>query len=337
MASRDDRVLHVRAGAPAPGDAPLGRLDRWLAGRAAALPGAPELSRARLQALIRDGRVSAGGATITDPSAPVKPGLDYAVSVPEAAPAALAPEPIALDIVHEDDHLVVVDKPAGMAVHPAPGSPDGTLANALLAHCGDSLSGIGGERRPGIVHRLDKGTTGLMVAAKTDEAHRGLAHQFAARAVERRYLALAWGAPALVAGRIEGPIGRDRRNRKKMAVTARGGKPAATRYRVLRRFRDVACLLECRLESGRTHQVRVHLAHIGHAPVGDPLYGRGGRRKGATEAEARAAAAFGRQALHAAALAFEHPADGAPMAFERPPPADMAALLEAFASPARKP
>lgn len=292
----------------------------------------PGLSRSRVKTLILNGLVSADGATIADPSTPVKPGCEYALTLPPPRPIETEAQDIAIDILHEDASLIVLDKPAGLAVHPAPGSPDHTLVNALLAHCGSSLSGIGGALRPGIVHRLDKDTSGLLVVAKTDEAHHGLMHQFAARTVERRYRALVWGVPEPPAGRIEGAIARDRRNRKRMAVTSRGGKPAATRYRVEQRFGARASLLECRLESGRTHQIRVHMTHIGHPPVGDRLYGSGHRRKGALEEQVAAAKALGRQALHAHTLAFAHPDDGSWMQFERDVPADMARAVRCFAA-----
>ncbi len=310
----------------------MARLDRWLADRVAELGSVPGLSRSRVKTLILNGLVSADGATIADPSAPVKPGCGYVLTLPAPRPIETEAQDIAIDILHEDASLIVVDKPAGLAVHPAPGSPDRTLVNALLAHCGDSLSGIGGALRPGIVHRLDKDTSGLLVVAKTDEAHHGLMHQFAARTVERRYRALVWGVPEPPAGRVEGAIARDRRNRKRMAVTNRGGKPAATRYRVVQRFGTRASLLECRLESGRTHQIRVHMTHIGHPPVGDRLYGSGHRRKGALAEQVAAAKALGRQALHAHTLAFAHPDDGRWMEFERDVPADMATTVRCFAA-----
>jgi 23S rRNA pseudouridine1911/1915/1917 synthase len=306
------------------------RLDRWLATHVASMPDTPELSRSRLKALILEGHVSIGGATITDPSAAVKPGQDYEILIPEPTSATPEAQAIPLIVVHEDEHLIVIDKPPGMAAHPAPGTHDGTLVNALLAHCGDSLSGIGGVRRPGIVHRLDKDTTGLMVVAKSDEAHHGLVHQFAARTIGRSYLALVWGEVALMQGRIEGPIGRSRRNRKKMAVTNHGGKAAATRYRVLKRFHGIATLVECRLESGRTHQIRVHMTHIGHALIGDPVYGGGDRRKGATTIEVGAAHAMRRQALHANSLEFSHPVTKELVSFSSEMPDDFARLVSVF-------
>ncbi|MFQ5985628.1 MAG: RluA family pseudouridine synthase, partial [Alphaproteobacteria bacterium] len=269
----------------------------------------PDLSRTRIKGLIQAGRLVAGGATITDPSYPVKPGQRFVLSVPEPAPALPRAQPIPLNVVYEDAHLIVVDKPPGMVVHPAPGHPHGTLVNALLAHCGDRLSGVGSGRRPGIVHRLDKGTSGLLVAAKTDAAHHGLAGQFPARALSRGYKAVVWGVPSPLGGTIAGNIGRHPRDRKKMAVLAKGGKPALTRYRVVRAFGGVASLVECRLQTGRTHQVRVHLAARGHPVVGDPLYGgRRRRRLKDLEPEIReGVAAFRRQALHAYLLAFRHP------------------------------
>ncbi|MGQ0663901.1 MAG: RluA family pseudouridine synthase [Pseudomonadota bacterium] len=284
-----------------------GRLDRALATALAAA--SPALSRSRVKALIEAGHVSAGGATITDPSRTVKPGQNFAILIPDPAPATFEAQAIPLDIVYEDRHLIVLDKPAGLVVHPAPGNLDRTLVNALIAHCGPSLSGIGGVERPGIVHRLDKGTSGLMVAVKTDEAHRGLSVQFARHAIERIYAALVWGVPRPRQGEIAGAIGRSRRDRRKMAVVA-GGKPALTRYRVIKELAGgAASLLECRLASGRTHQIRVHLAAIGHPLLGDPAYGRGrGRASGLPARAAAALAAFGRPALDAIVLGFSHPA-----------------------------
>jgi 23S rRNA pseudouridine1911/1915/1917 synthase len=290
-----------------------GRLDRLLADSIGGL------SRSRIKALIEDGRVSCGGATITDPSHRVKPGQNFAIFVPEAAPALPLPQAVPLTIVHEDGDLIVIDKPAGMVVHPAPGNTEGTLVNALLAHCGDSLSGIGGVRRPGIVHRLDKDTSGLIVAAKNDAAHESLSRQFEARTIERAYMALVWGIPTPPAGEIEGNIGRSPKNRKKMAVRRDGGKPALTRYKVLRRFGRAASLVECRLATGRTHQIRVHMAHIGHPVIGDATYGGGmtaARRHGAGAPVEARIARLGRQALHARLLGFRHPKSGKLVKFE---------------------
>jgi 23S rRNA pseudouridine1911/1915/1917 synthase len=310
------------------------RLDKALALVAPADRG---LSRSRLQALIEQGAVAlAEGPVIIDPRFKMSGGEEIVLSAPPLAPGRALPEDIPLVVVHEDDDLIVIDKPAGLVVHPAPGAAQGTLVNALLHHCGESLSGIGGEVRPGIVHRIDKDTSGLLVAAKHDAAHQGLAAQFAAHDVERRYLAVAWGAPdvaeprlAGIAGvsweagsvlRVEGRIGRHPTDRKRMAVVATGGKGAVTRARVIERFAG-ATLLECRLETGRTHQIRVHLAHVGHPLVGDGVYGR--RRAGTDPAVAQ----FARQALHAATLGFRHPRTGTEMCFEAPPPADFTGLL----------
>ncbi len=311
------------------GDSDRGaRLDRLLA---AALP---SLSRSRIKALIKDGRVTRAGAVLTEPSMRVKPGERFELAVPAPKPPVPIAERMPLDILYEDAHLIVVNKPAGLVVHPAAGNPGQTLVNALLAHCGGSLSGIGGVARPGIVHRLDKETSGVLVAAKTDLAHAGLARQFAARSIERRYQAIVDGVPAPTQGRIEGAIGRSRADRKKMAVVGRGGKPAVTHYRVLRRFGPVASLLECRLETGRTHQIRVHLAHIGHPLVGDGTYRRRRKYKCGERAiphlAAKALESFGRQALHAGVLGFDHPATHLAMRFESPAPGDFRALLHSL-------
>ncbi|HYE00706.1 MAG TPA: RluA family pseudouridine synthase [Alphaproteobacteria bacterium] len=298
------------------------RLDKALA---AALPA---LSRSRLQALIAAGHVRSGGRTITDASGRVKPGETFEVALPPPELAAPRPQPMDLAIVYEDAALLVVDKPAGLVVHPAAGNPDGTLVNGLLAHCGASLSGIGGVARPGIVHRLDKDTSGLMVVAKSDAAHHGLAAQFADRTLSRTYQAVVWGLPNPTAGEVDAPIGRDPRDRQRMAVVARGGKHAVTRYRTLQRAGGRACLVECRLLTGRTHQIRVHLGHIGHPLVGDPLYGRrripGGIKD---DPAATAVAAFPRQALHAVALTFRHPLTGETLQFASPLPQDITDLL----------
>jgi 23S rRNA pseudouridine1911/1915/1917 synthase len=230
--------------------------------------------------------------------------------------------------LHEDADLIVLDKPAGLVVHPAPGNQDGTLVNALLAHAGDDLPGIGGEKRPGIVHRLDKDTSGVMVAAKTELALRRLSESFAERDLERHYLALCWGLPAAMEGEINAPIGRHPADRKRMAVVERG-KPAITRYKVLRSWGTSCALVSCRLQTGRTHQIRVHMAHLGHPLVGDPVYLRrtpaSARTLSATVRDALLA--FPRQALHAASLGFRHPISGQALHFERPPPEDMAALF----------
>jgi 23S rRNA pseudouridine1911/1915/1917 synthase len=289
----------------------------------------PELSRSRLKQLILEGHVESGGRVLRDPAQRAAAGAGIVVLLPEPGDAEPAAQPIALDIRFEDAHLIVIDKPAGMVVHPAPGNPEGTLVNALLAHCGPSLAGIGGVRRPGIVHRLDKDTSGLLVAAKTETAHRGLSADFAARRVERAYSAVVWGVPVPPAGEIAGNIGRSAVNRKKMAVVGETrGKPAATRYRVERIFEDRVALIECRLLTGRTHQIRVHLAHIGHPLVGDPLYGtRAGRAAARSGPPGAAVSGFPRQALHAGILGFCHPVTGERLRFASPLPADMAGLL----------
>ncbi len=302
------------------------RLDRLLAD---AVPG---LSRTRLKALIQAGlvvRETGGAGPVRDPAHRVRAGERFALTVPAARPAAPRPQAMALNVVYEDDDVIVVDKPAGLVVHPAPGHPEGTLVNALLAHCGDSLSGIGGVTRPGIVHRLDKDTSGLMVAAKNDAAHRHLAAQIGDHGVARAYDAVVWGVPAPRRGEIAGNIGRSATNRKKMAVVARGGKPALTRYRVLKAVGLRASLVQCRLTTGRTHQIRVHMASLGHSVVGDPLYGRGARARlrESPEAARRAVAAFDRQALHACLIGFRHPGNGKWLQFRSELPPDINELL----------
>lgn len=301
------------------------RLDRWLAIRL------PDLSRTRIKALIEDGRVGLDGTTISDPSLRVKPGQCFVVEVPPDAPAEPEAQDIALTVVYEDEDLIVIDKPPGMVVHPAPGNPDETLVNALLAHCGESLAGIGGVRRPGIVHRIDKDTSGLLVAAKTDAAHRGLAAQFAEHSLERAYWALVWGTPTPRQGEIEGNIGRNPHDRKKMAVVKSGGKPALTRYRVLKSFAGGAVsLVECRLATGRTHQIRVHMTSIGHPLVGDNTYGRTKPRRTVDipPAAREALKGFPRQALHAYLLGFSHPTKGYFTSFQSGMPLDINQLIQ---------
>jgi 23S rRNA pseudouridine1911/1915/1917 synthase len=289
----------------------------------------PELSRTRLKQLILDGRIVSSGRVLRDPAQRASSGASVVVMLPELEEPTPAAQAIPLDIRFEDEHLIVIDKPAGMVVHPAPGNPAGTLVNALLAHCGPSLAGIGGVRRPGIVHRLDKDTSGLLVAAKTETAHRALSHDFAARRIARAYGAVVWGVPSPAEGEIVGNIGRSTVNRKKMAVVAdTRGRQAATRYRVERRYGVHAALIECRLLTGRTHQIRVHLTHIGHPLIGDPAYGtRAGRGVGRAGPAGAAIAGFPRQALHARLLGFSHPATGELLTFESPLPADMVELL----------
>ena len=298
------------------------RLDRFLAQRVGGL------SRSRIKTLIEAGHVTANGMTVTDPALSVAPAARYGLHPPPTVGAAPRPQAIPFPILFEDRDLLVLDKPAGLVVHPAPGNEDGTLVNALLAHCGDALA-IGGERRPGIVHRLDKDTSGVMVVAKTDLAMAALANAFAKRDLERSYLALCWGVPSPSEGDIESAIGRDPRDRKRMAVVTRGGKTALTRYRVRHAWRACVALTECRLATGRTHQIRVHLAASGHPIVGDPVYLR--RVPAAAKplpAEVRGTLLdFPRQALHAAVLGFRHPRTGAELRFETPPPADFQGLL----------
>ena len=310
------------------------RLDRFLAERL------PELSRTRLQNLIKQGRVTLGRATIVDAKYRVKPGERFLVDVPAATPAEPGAETIPLDVVYEDDALIVIDKPAGLVVHPGAGHARGTLVNALIAHCGESLSGIGGVARPGIVHRLDKDTSGLMVVAKTDQAHRALAEQFADHGrngeMERGYLALVWGVPSRPHGTIDAPIGRHPSSRTKMAVLPGKGRKAVTHWRVVETFghKDaaVASLVECTLETGRTHQVRVHLAQCGHPLIGDPLYGKGFRSKQRKLPDPLGdkLAKLDRHALHATMLAFVHPATGTLLKFNSTLPPDLAEIVRAF-------
>ena len=290
------------------------RLDRALA------DAAPILSRERLKVLINAGQVSRDGLAVRDPAKRAAAGEVFAVAVPSPAPAHNAAQAIDFGVAWEDEHLIVIDKPAGLVVHPAAGNFDGTLVNALLHHCGGSLSGIGGVARPGIVHRIDKDTSGLMVAAKTDRAHEGLAKQFAAHSIDRRYLAITRGKPTPATGTVDAPLARSPANRKKIAVVP-GGKRAVTHYRTLQPLAGAA-LVECRLETGRTHQVRVHMASLGHPLVGDPVYG--GRHPAAERI------GFSRQALHAARLGFVHPITGAIQVFDSAVPADMQELFRAL-------
>lgn len=291
------------------------------------------LSRSRLKNLIEGGHVERNGEISRQPSQKVFDGDQLTVTVPAAADAFPVGQPMDLKILHEDADLIIIDKPAGLVVHPAPGNPDHTLVNALIAHCGGDLTGIGGVRRPGIVHRLDKDTSGVMVAAKTAEAHTALVKQFSNRTVDRSYRAIVWGQPTPPADKIEGAIGRHPRNRKKMAVVSGGGKPALTRYRSLAQYSDgLATLIECKLETGRTHQIRVHLTHRKHPIVGDQTYGRlGSRRALAKEAEPEektTLTAFPRQALHAFRLGFIHPKTQQHIDFETDFPKDMQKLKD---------
>lgn len=339
----DDDEIATRAAAPAGGAGTVRveatretagvRLDVFLA-RAL-----EDLSRARLKALIEGGHVRVGGAEVGEPARRVNAGEVVTVRVPPPVPAAPRPEPIPLAIAFEDEDVVVVDKPAGLVVHPGAGHASGTLVNALLHHCGASLSGIGGVERPGIVHRLDRETSGLMVVAKNDRAHRALSAQFADHGregpLERTYIAVVWGVPDPTAGTVEAPIGRHPRDRQRFAVVRAGGRHAVTHFSVAERFPaadPVASLLECRLETGRTHQIRVHLAHVGHPLLGDPLYGAGFRTKANRLPEtARAALSrLGRQALHAGVLGFAHPRTREAMRFTSGPPAALAELIGAL-------
>ena len=291
-----------------------------------ALAQASGLSRERVKALIAEGRVLLAGKPAAQASAKAADGARFRIDVPPAAPAAAAAQAIPLVVVFEDEHLIVVDKPAGMVVHPAAGNPDGTLVNALLHHCRGRLSGIGGVARPGIVHRIDKDTSGLLVVAKSDAAHEGLARQFAAHDLERAYLAVCNGHPRPASGTIAGRIGRSDANRKKMAVLAKEssrGKHAVTHYKVVRELVG-ASLVECRLETGRTHQVRVHLASIGHALLGDPLYGRPNPQVRDTLKRLN----LHRQALHAAVLGFLHPITSDRLRFVSDLPPDMEELID---------
>jgi len=292
----------------------------------------PDFSRSRLKTLILDGCLTCDGVVVRDVSQAVKAGAVYCLAPPAALPARPEGENIPFPILYEDPYLLVLDKPAGLVVHPAPGNQDGTLVNALIAHCGESLTGIGGERRPGIVHRLDKDTSGVMVVAKTEPALTALSAAFAARDIDRAYKALCWGVPHPAAGAITGDIGRDPRDRKRMAVVTRNGKAALTNYVKICSFGVAAALVECRLATGRTHQIRVHMAHIGHPLIGDNVYlrRRPAAAAGLAEPARSAALDFPRQALHAEILGFSHPITKAALRFETAPPADFQALLGAL-------
>jgi 23S rRNA pseudouridine1911/1915/1917 synthase len=296
------------------------RLDRALAAAV------PTLSRERLKTLIRTGAVQSAGKPVRDPATKVRGEEAFLVAVPEPQPPHNEAQDIPLNVVFEDEHLLVIDKPAGLVVHPAAGNLDGTLVNALLHHCGGSLSGIGGVARPGIVHRIDKDTSGLLVVAKTDVAHEGLAKQFAAHSIDRRYLAIVSGVPKASEGLVDAALARSAANRKKIAVVeGTRGKRAVTHWKRLNVLRDAA-LVECRLETGRTHQVRVHMASIGHPLVGDPVYGRSGKTHGKLLKEL----GFHRQALHAAALGFTHPVTKHRLSFSSAMPPDMQELFNAL-------
>jgi 23S rRNA pseudouridine1911/1915/1917 synthase len=310
------RILTATAGPDDAGE----RLDKFLARRL------PELSRVRLQDLIEAGEVRRDEAVITEGASRVKPGQSYAVHLPVPRPALPKGEPRPLDIVFEDEHLLVLDKPAGLVVHPAPGHARGTLVNALLAHCAGSLSGVGGVLRPGIVHRLDKDVSGLLVVAKHDRAHIGLAAQFSVHRIERAYDAIVWGAPVHLSGAIDRPIGRHPSDRKRMTVLE-SGKRALSHYRMLEAFGTLAARLEVTLATGRTHQIRVHLLTLGLGIIGDPVY-RPRRRPTISAALQRHIASFGRIALHARRLGFEHPVTREWQLFEREPPPCFVLLRE---------
>ncbi len=296
------------------------RLDRALADTV------PSLSRERLKVLTKSGALTRDGKAVRDPATKVKGDERFILAIPAPAPAHNEPQEIPLPIVYEDEHLLVVDKPAGLVVHPAAGNRDGTLVNALLHHCGGSLSGIGGVARPGIVHRIDKDTSGLLVIAKHDKAHEGLAKQFADHSIDRRYLAIVSGVPRQAEGSVDAPLARSPQNRKKIAIVSAGkGKRAVTHWKRLELLNDAA-LVECRLETGRTHQVRVHMASLGHPLVGDPVYGRGktAHRKLLNQLD------FKRQALHAAHLGFIHPVTKGRLSFDSALPSDMQELFTAL-------
>lgn len=300
---------------------PRQRLDVFLVERAQ-LAGL-DCSRAAVQRWIKEGFVLLGSETQANPARKVRPGEVYTVDLPEIKASTLVAEDLPLDVVYEDADLLIINKAAGMTVHPAPGNFTGTLVQALLHHCGDSLSGINGTARPGIVHRIDKDTSGLLVVAKHDVAHRGLAKQFLKHDIHRVYLALVRGVPLPGVGTIHGPIGRHPVDRLRRAVVSTGGKAATTHYKMLEKFQEAAALVECSLETGRTHQIRVHMAHIGHPLLGDPLYGKAGPLKGMAEVHIPH-----RQMLHAAQLGFRHPLSGLWLQFEAPLPSDMDNLIE---------
>ena len=305
------------------------RIDRFLAN--AFRDHEKSLSRSRIKALILNHQLSESGSTLSDPSAPVKSGATYVLTLPLPVDALPKGEDMPLDILFEDDHIIVINKPVGLVVHPAPGSPTGTLVNALIGHCGKSLTGIGGVLRPGIVHRLDKDTSGVMIAAKTAISHANLTSMFAAHDLDRRYQALVWGTEINRNGTVDAPIGRSNLERKKQAVKSNGRK-AITHWHRLRSFPPFATLLECQLETGRTHQIRVHMAHIGRSIIGDPLYGRALRAGQMPDGTTRTCLAqlrnFRRQALHATHLGLVHPVTGKALSFTSKLPEDMQTLIK---------
>jgi len=293
--------------------------------------GIEDLSRSRLKTLIEEGAVIGPEGVVTEARRKVHEGEIYAVQLPEARQDGPEAQALPLDIIFEDEDIIVIDKPAGLVVHPAAGNPDGTLVNALLAHCGPEFRNVGGAARPGIVHRLDKGTSGVMVVAKSAKAYLSLTEAFSRHDIERAYEAVVWGIPSPATGSIEGNIGRSPRNRKKMAVLARGGKPALTRYQVLRRSPGgYVSLVRCELETGRTHQIRVHLTHIGHSIVGDPLYGRGPRKSSLPEESRRILDGLDRPLLHAVLLGIRHPRSGEMLQFTSEKPQFFNGLISTF-------
>jgi len=332
-ADSDESVMHGLASFTATDDDAGTRLDKFLAVQRS------DLSRTRIKGLVLEGAVTVAGAVELDPNKKLQAGAIVGILIPEAVPAIPQAEEIPLTIVYEDDHLIVIDKPAGLVVHPAAGHVSGTLVNALISHCGDSLSGIGGVKRPGIVHRLDKDTTGLLVIAKNDRAHKKLADQFADHGrtgpLVRSYRAVVWGVPDRRSATIEAALDRSTKHRDRMAVVyGDRGRHAITHYEVLETFKGldgtaVASLVACHLETGRTHQIRVHMTHIGHPLIGDPVYGTGFKTKTSLLADRtrETVKSFVRQALHAAELGFEHPKTGEEMHFESKDPADFANLL----------
>lgn len=291
----------------------------------------PDISRSQIQRMIAWGNVVCDDVTVGDNSYKIKEGESFVLTLPEAVDAEPQPQDIPLDVVYEDKDIIVVNKPYGMVVHPAPGAANGTLVNALLYHCHD-LSGIGGVKRPGIVHRIDKDTSGLLVAAKNDNSHKLLCEQFAEHSIERTYSAFVFGVPNPLDGTIEGNIGRSPYDRKKMAIVAKGGKHAVTHYQTIEKFKNEAALIKCRLETGRTHQIRVHMTSAGHSLIGDKVYGKSRKMavKNAPEKAEIFINMFPRQALHAQSLGFVHPGTGERMFFEAPLPVDLQELLQAL-------
>ncbi len=337
-------TIHLSAATPTPDSLPSDTADVVAPPEAAGLradrflaDAIGSLSRSRVKALIEAGHVTRDGEPLAEPAEAVRPGARYAVRIPRPAPATPAAQSIPLSVLFEDRDLLVIDKPAGLVVHPAPGNPDGTLVNAVLAHAAEDLTGIGGEVRPGIVHRLDKDTSGVMVVAKSERAHTALSAAFAERDLDREYLALAWGLPPTSSGEVDAEIGRHATDRKRMAVVGRGGaragKHALTHWRIERGFGTAAALLRCRLATGRTHQIRVHLSHIGHPIVGDPVYLRRTppAARGLPGPARDALLDFPRQALHAETLGFLHPVTRERLDFRAPVPPDMLALLALLA------